>query len=287
MARSGSTSAPPETDEGRRDVEGHQVNRSRRAEPADRAIGSRRVIAEHHLRHEENAAERDHHAEPHAGCEEAFGARQRQQIGALDSNAAPELEGSTKKLEGEHERTDPNGHVHPYALDDIGPIDRAQASGRKIDRGHDEKDERPDFVRNALARSDRDDIAEALSLDLYIKDGEEHRDERHHDPDGLALVEVREQVGRCHVAELLAERPDPGADHVAEGADEDRPRPRVPKPDAVRIEEAARAQKGERGVIGCHDRQIENAKNRLCGHRERSRRDRSLDGGWRRSRARG
>ena len=69
-------------------------------------------------------------------------------------------------------------------------------------------DERPGFVRNAFARGDRDDIAEPLRLDLYIKDREEHRHERHHDPDGLALVEVRErEVGRRHVAELLAERP--------------------------------------------------------------------------------
>ncbi len=138
-------------------------------------------------------------------------------------------------------------------MHDLRPVDRAQSSGDQVHGRHTEQNQRADLEGYPVARRNLDDVAQALCLDLDVEDGEEHRDDGGHDAHGLALVEVRQQVRRRDVAELLAQRPDPRAEDVGDGTDDDGPCSRIPEPDAVGIEEPPRAEKGECGVVRGHD----------------------------------
>ena len=199
----------------------------------------------------------DDHPEPHARSEEALRSRKSEKIGPLRRHSLPQLNRAAEQLEGEHQRAHPHGDVHPHALNHVCPVHRPQPARDQIARRDHEQNQRAQFERDPIARRDREDVAEARRLDLNVEDREHDRDDGRRHPNPVRLVEIGQHIRGRDVAERLAERPDPAPEHVGDPADEHRPRARGPEPDPVRVEEPARTEEGERGVVGGDDRQVE------------------------------
>ena len=122
---------------------------------------------------------------------------------------------------------------------------------------HDHEEQGAHLERDPVPRGHRDDVSEALRLHLDVEDGEKDGDQGHDDPHGFTLIKIGQHVRRRDVAEAFTQGPDADPERVGDRPGEHGPRARLPKADPMPVEKPARAEKSERGVVGGHNREVQ------------------------------